>query len=333
MTQPTQPWGAWNTVPAVQAAITWDDTGNGGGTIHFDCVVDENWDEGAAVTEHPVEVGADVADHIRVQLRKCTLHVWSSNEPIDRNWVAQATVGGVTLDAPAAAWQAGPNTLTIPVWDNPIALRALGGALAGFAGQAIGGALGGAQTGQLAGDIAALVGLEAAYLALPASAEPQVVPTDAGLQPFGATSFTAQVQQWPGGTSGVDYVSAMVSALQLLKNTAQLIQVIGSKTACYAMVITGLTTVRSKDTGSGADITIEFSEVRLVTTQTVAAPIPNLSAGGGVPPQNKGKQDAGDAPPQTQTSVAFNFKAAFAALPPGGLAGVLGNLFPAGPVP
>jgi len=122
-------------------------------------------------------------------------------------------------------------------------------------------------------------------------------------------------------------VSAMVSALQLLKNTAQLIQVIGSKTACYAMVITGLTTVRSKDTGSGADITIEFSEVRLVTTQTVAAPIPNLSAGGGVPPQNKGKQDAGDAP--TQTSVLLKILD----LPHIDFASVRASLFPAGPVP
>lgn len=324
----TQPAGTWQQPPFAQAQLAWTDASGNANLFAFDCVIDEEWDEGATVTEHPVEVGADVADHVRVQLRKVRLHIWATNEPIDANNWDEATTASVTLDAPAPTWVAGPNTLYIQEWDNPITLRSLGGALAGFAGQAIGSALGGAQTGQLAGDIAALAGLEAAFLALPAKADPAVVQTDAGLQPPPGVTYIAQVQQWPGGAEGTDYVAKTISQLQLLKNTAQAIEVIGSKSFCSPMVIVGFTNVRSKETGSGCDITLELKEVRTVTTQVVPAPIPFLAAGGGAPPTPKGKQDTSDAPPQTQQSVAL----ALSQLG-GGLPNILSFLLPPGPTP
>lgn len=129
--------------------------------------------------------------------------------------------------------------------------------------------------------------------------------TDAGLQPTGASAIQVQTQTWPNAAGGgTDYVAKTISQLKLLLQSAQRIDVIGSKDFCSPMVITSLASSRDKDTGTGADITLTLREVRLVSTKVVAAPIPNLSARGGNPPLNKGKKDTKDAPPQTQESKA-----------------------------
>jgi hypothetical protein len=54
-----------------------------GGAIHFDVVRNETVSLSAAVTEHPVEQGADIADHIRDELDKIRLEVFVANEPTD----------------------------------------------------------------------------------------------------------------------------------------------------------------------------------------------------------------------------------------------------------
>jgi hypothetical protein len=321
MTQPASTWATW---PAVAARLAWtDEAGNQNG-LTFDLIVSEQWEEGATVTEHPVEQGADVADHVRVELRKCELKVWATNEPIDANNWDQATLTTSTLGTPAPNWQPGSSGVVVQTFDNPILLRSLAGSLVGLAGGLIGGAVGGAGTGQLAGDIAALVGLEAAFLAIPATAGTTEVLTDAGLEPPPATSQQVRTQQWPGGSTGTDYVAKTIAQLQLLKNTAQLLDVIGSKQFCSPMVIENITTVRAQEQGTGADITLALKEVRLVVTQTVPVPIPNLSGGGGVPPANKGAQDPQDAPVQTQKSTAKYIAAAISSLPPGGILSMLG---------
>ena len=54
-----------------------------GGAIHFDVVRNETVTMSASVTEHPVEQGADIADHIRDELMKIRLEVFVANEPTD----------------------------------------------------------------------------------------------------------------------------------------------------------------------------------------------------------------------------------------------------------
>lgn len=319
------PTGAWNTYPASAAQLAWTDSTGSQNVFTFDCVISERWTEPAEVSDHPVEVGADVSDHVRVGLREVELHVWATNEPIDANNWDEATLATTTLTFDGSPWVPGPNAITIPSWDNPITLRSLGGSLVGIAGGLIGGALGGAHTGMVAADIAALVGLEAAFLALPASASPDVVQTTAGLAPTPASSVQVQTQQWPGGSDGVDYVAKTIQQLKLLKNTAQQIDVIGSKDFCSPMVITSIVDVRDKDTGSGCDITLTLREVRLVSTKVVAAPIPNLSSRGANMPQNKGKKEPSDASPQTQVSVAKQIMNAVSAMPPGSISQLLGS--------
>lgn len=54
-----------------------------GGAIHFDVVRSDTVTLAASVTEHPVEQGADIADHIRPELIKVRLEVFVSNSPVD----------------------------------------------------------------------------------------------------------------------------------------------------------------------------------------------------------------------------------------------------------
>lgn len=311
----TQSATSWNSYPAFAAHLAWTDAAGNQNQLTFDCVVSEQWDEDATVTEHPVEQGADVTDHVRVELRKCELKVWATNEPIDANNWDEATITSSTLsldpNGVQPRWKVGSGELTVSGWDNPILLRSLAGSLVGLAGSAIGSAVGGSATGMIAGDVAALAGLEAAFLLDPAEATAGTVQTDAGLEPNVNGLAKVQTQQWPDSSSGgTDYVAKTIGQLQLLKNTAQQIDLLGSKQSCSPMVIEKFSTVRSAETGTGADITIGLREVRIVTTQTVPVSIPNLSGGGGVPPKNKGSQDPQDAPVQTQKSVAKQLKAA-----------------------
>lgn len=51
--------------------------------IYFDCVISETVTRDAEVTEFPVEVGANIADHYRVKLTGVKLEVFVSQEPIN----------------------------------------------------------------------------------------------------------------------------------------------------------------------------------------------------------------------------------------------------------
>ena len=275
--------GTWSSWPANPVQLIWLDTGGNTNVMTFDLVQSGRGRRTRRSRRTPVEVGADVADHVRVELRKCELKVWATNEPIDANTFDQATLTKASIDVPGPGWAAGPGVIIVPNWTNPIELRAIAGSLVGLAGTVAGSAAGGANASRLVGDIAAVAGIEAADLLLPAFETDLPVQTDAGLQPTEGQTIQAMVQQWPGGATGTDYVTKTIAQLLALKTSAQLLEVLGTKEICFPMVISGMTTVRSAEQGTGAEITLQFTEVRIVSTQTVAAPIPHLPAGGGTP--------------------------------------------------
>jgi hypothetical protein len=283
------PTPSWSTYPAQAAVLQWTGADGSTNTIAFDIVETETWQEDATVTEHPVEVGANIGDHVRVALRTCELKVFSSNEPLGGSTPngASAVQTTVPLTVPLPTWQGGSNTLFVPHWNNLIELRALAGALIGLGGGARG----------VGGQIGALAALEASQLLLPPFESIKVVVTDAGLvnvPPPGVPTATVEMQPVPQ-----DFVLVMHSLLTLLKDEATIFSVIGSKGTCLApangvagsgMVIEKLSLVRDVDTGTGESITIGLKEIRVVATQRVASPIANLPAGGGVPPVNRGAQ-------------------------------------------
>lgn len=64
----------------MSAFIKYDD---GAKTLTFDVVTSETQEFSTAITEHPVEKGSNIADHIRQELTNVRLEVFVSNAPIN----------------------------------------------------------------------------------------------------------------------------------------------------------------------------------------------------------------------------------------------------------
>jgi hypothetical protein len=246
--------------------LTWTDAS---GTVNYwvpDVTISEEWEQGAEVTEHPVEQGANVADHVRVALPKVTLEVFATNEPTapGNNFAAMQLVG---------------LPMTANVWMSNSLLRGLtlaaGGALAAAAGAA---------GGSNASAAVSLAGLAAASFVPPGQAV--------------ATPMVASVYQFPGGAD--DFVLLTIQLLLSLKNTAQLITVNGSKQSEDNMVIEDFTYTRGEDEGTGATITLGLKQIRIVQTQTVSPPLPAIPRAAGQ--TNAGLKPPTDGTPAQQQS-------------------------------
>lgn len=283
------------------AYLSWVDDAGMQNRLIFDVVENEDWDEGATVTEHPVETGANIADHVRVALVKCRLAVHSSAAPIDENAFDQAATVSVALDVPSPS--PGPiasGLITVPQYVNQVDLKVLAGTLGGFLAGTAGNAVGGTG-GQILGELLVAAEIAAVNAIFPGYSVNVPTPTDAGLVPAAPPPAPQPtVQTWSTST---DYVEAMHAQLVQLKDSAQVIDVFGSKRVCFSMVIEELTFSRNADTGTGEDIVIGLKELRVVSTKVVPAPIPHLSAGGGTPTVNKGEQNPKDAAPAQMKSV------------------------------
>jgi hypothetical protein len=85
----------------VQAFIGWGDPVNDPagnlGELHFDVILSESHELTTLVTEHSVEQGSAIVDHVRPNPDKVTLEVFVSNTPI---YSSDGTVGALTLDVP-----------------------------------------------------------------------------------------------------------------------------------------------------------------------------------------------------------------------------------------
>lgn len=69
--------------------------------LYFDVVEKESLKHTATATEHPVEEGSNVSDHVRDNLDVVTLEVFISNTPItDVNQLYNGQVAGLELDVP-----------------------------------------------------------------------------------------------------------------------------------------------------------------------------------------------------------------------------------------
>jgi hypothetical protein len=230
-------------------------------SLYFDVVMSEEWTEDAAVTDYNVEVGADVTDNVRVATRTCKLQVYSGNAPIQANWITQPVLAPTAITVGSLGVNPGIVEVTVPEWDNGIALRA---ALMS-AGDIIGGAAGG-PTGTLIGGAAG--GILGALLSSGVSVPTPFFPST-GLQPVPPQTVQANVLTWAGD---LDFVQETINQLRLWKNAASLLNVVGTKGSVQPMVIQGLTIRADKDTGDGRDITIDLREIRIVSTLTINVP-------------------------------------------------------------
>jgi hypothetical protein len=125
-------------------------------------------------------------------------------------------------------------------------------------------------------------------------ANPARAGIDTGL--FRGAQVAATVLQFAGDT---DYVAAAESTLTTLKDTATLLSVITPHKAYFNMVLERVVMHRDQKTGTSANISLHFREIRIVSSQIVAAPLPTIPRA--VPTVDKGKKDADVAPPPKQS--------------------------------
>lgn len=75
----------------MSTVITWTDDAGAAQTLELDVDLQESHDLASDITEHPVEEGADVTDHVRPRLRRVTVEGFVSDTP----WITNPGVGEV----------------------------------------------------------------------------------------------------------------------------------------------------------------------------------------------------------------------------------------------
>ena len=263
-------------------------------TLMFDGVLDESWDLENEVSSHPVEVGADVTDNVRVGLAKCQLTVFCTNEPFQANTFASPSMQQTSISIAASDGdRSAPDTLVAKEWDNKLNFQA---ALKGV-GSLVGGAAGGG-TGSIIGT--AVGGIAGALLFAPGEVDKSFSPIG-GLGIDGAGDESFQTQLLGQADNTIDFVVKLFSALETLRTSATLIDVYGSKNFRTNMVINSVNLHRDASTGTGAEFTISLQELRFVSTQTVTAPAATVPRA--KPPAPKGPQNPKPSPPARNRSV------------------------------
>jgi len=127
---------------------------------------------------------------------------------------------------------------------------------------------------------------------------------DKGLQLVGLakgypTQLTYQVLQF---SADADYVATAYETLTKLRDTATLLNVTTPRQLYQNMVLAKIGMTRNPQIGSGgANFSLEFKGIRIVSSAVVAAPLPKFVAG--APTVDKGKKDPAKAPIQ-KTDVA-----------------------------
>lgn len=81
-----------------RAFLKWDPVGAPRQTLQFDVVTNEQQEGTSEITEHPVEVGPNVTDHVRSKLNVVTLEAFVSNEPLYDTGGRGASLRAATLD-------------------------------------------------------------------------------------------------------------------------------------------------------------------------------------------------------------------------------------------
>lgn len=224
--------------------------------LTFDVVTNENPNFPTQIAEHVVEKGADISDNVRVGQKTLTLEVFVSNEPTDPNAQYGKGTGKVQsiggIDIPGALGQPflipGTPVLTQATWFT------------------------------LPIGIPILNSLTAHEVDVP------FIP-NVGLKPLGQGSVNPNVLTF---ATTFDAVASTHDQLDALRMDATLITVYGTKGVYSNMVIESFSMTRDATTGTGGKFTIELKEIRIVQTQTVAAPNPTKPRAQS--PTNKGSQ-------------------------------------------
>ena len=295
ITIPTDPQGRLAT-----AYLAWTDAAGNPQVFVPDLVLEESWTGNATITENPVEIGANVTDNIRIELRKCALKFFLTNEPIERNNWTTVSFAPTTLSLPAKTITPAPNPIVlVPEWQNNLQARVL----LGTAGGRIAGGLGASAASLLASSL-----LAGRAIDVPVRVNAGQFPATPAHPPLTLNILTPDVTD--------DFVLLSIEWLEQLKDAGQTMNVYGTKTTCIGttqgvggMAIESLTWVRAQDDGTGATVTLGLKQIRVVQTATVPAPAPSIprakkATNGG----NQQTSELGDAASDAMNNLAEGFK-------------------------
>lgn len=227
--------------------------GDGAPAYYMDLhlVVSTSHDHSSEVTEHAVERGANVVDHIRPRPDEVTMQIYISNSPIDD---ARMSVEPVELALPTETRELTSLPLKLPENPGP-PLLSVGG---------ISNAI-----GSLVDKIFSSPKVYAASVYGPAQR--------------GSRPVTAMLGRF---SQEFDAVQEALAKLEALKANATLLQVYTPKRAYDSMVLTSIKMSRGADDGDGATLSLTFRSIRLVEAKRTRAPASSLAK----PQDNKGAQ-------------------------------------------
>jgi len=245
--------------------------------MHFDAVLSEEHEHASEVTEHTVEQGAAVVDHVRPLARRVTLEVFVSNTPIGSPDAQRAPIQ-FAVALPKDATQPSLGTITVPQphQDGFLAF------LQGGSSQIIGGVLNAA--GLTTGNVTSYT----PQTALPGPYQDNV---------------NLNVDQFIGAA---DYPLQTFNNLEVLRTSATLLNINTPKAYYTNMVLESVKMSRNPKTGTGANFTLMFREIRFVNSSVVAAPQPSVPSAAQT--QNKGKTDVKPPPSGISSLLSFDMQ-------------------------
>lgn len=327
-----------------EAYLTYTDASGNSASIVFDAVTAEDWTPVATITEHPVENGANVADHIRVGLITCTLKVRVSNEPLTDNQFASSLFSPQQMTLPVPIWVPGTGIVQVSQWQSNLDAAVAIGTVAGAIGDQISQATQGLDTSPpgnaLAQKILPLIriaqnlqgGVSAADLLDPLTVQGYPVRSLSDLATVGAVALVDSLipsgeavtlpvitdaglkppsaappispQTLAFDTNG-DFAAEMCLLLEGLQNSATLFTVVGSKRSTENMAIESIGEHRGPPDDTGTGVEITLSFKQLRIVQTQTA-TPVLPRAQAAPVE-KGEQDPEDADTGASQSVLDHF--------------------------
>jgi len=252
------------------------------GSLEFDVVTDESHEGILVVTEHPIEKGANIADHAIPQNAKCTITGLVTNTPID-NRIKSGSVANVEVDVPIVTYfgkivevQRKKYRAVPPL--NP----------AGFA-------IGALETG---------IDILSDEISGPMQFPVQDSRTD-------VTKRSLTVLQFD---QDFDRVSEVLYQLEDLQQRKVIGTLITPKRSYENMILQHYTAPRKAKAKGSITVTCDFVQVQIVNTEIVSAPKPLQERGKRA--QAKGKQDAPKAEPEPKEpkSAGARIKDSFPAL-------------------
>jgi hypothetical protein len=250
--------------PVVSAYLLWGDPVTDGianlGEMHFDAVISEKHTRTTEITQHSVEQGAKIADHVRANTDHLVLEVLVSNVPIKDG--PNRVMFPHVIDVPGFTPQF-PEDMTATVPPAPVELSFVG------------------------------------LLTLLSNKLPQTIhrtapPRD---RQSGPQFVSANTLMFDGET---DFVRAAYDALTRLRDSATLIEIVTPRQSYASMVIASIEMSRDKHTGTSGNFTLEFQQIRTVSSKVVQAPLPSIPRAD-TGDAAAGKKDPKKAPVQLQS--------------------------------